>query len=134
MRPVSIVHIFCGDAENSSLVYARADLTPEQIETDIKDAQTRYLDYMRSLAESPEKVTAPMRPDYEAHPNKLVSEVQTEWEALKERADAWKAHQQALRKPFRSFLFDNERYFESDPAELEIDLDWGHRHGWADVM
>jgi len=135
MRPVFITHLFCGDAEKSDTIYAREDITHEQIRADLLAAQEQYIAYVKSLSEAPDKVTAPYAPAYEDHPDKLVREVKAEWLELKAKAEAWNTHQRALRRPFvADFLIDNERYFAEDPNQFDLDLDWGHRHGWLGMM
>lgn len=134
MQLVRITHYRCGDYDCVTFVQAPADWDEDRINAEIGRAQTAYLaefDKARvSLVEAGPSNPG-YQPNFKAHPEKTVAEVQAEHETAKAIYDAWQADQYKTTRAFEDFLSDRgfARLWSEDVGTAEAECDWGHRHG-----
>lgn len=129
---VRIVNIRCGEPDSTVYIGAPEEWVEEVIEHRMLIAQRKYLealDWRAANDDPPNEYRPGARAPYEAHPDRLVSEVTAEWEQKKQAWELWRAKQKKQERPFVEFLLDEGFRRIYDVAEAEMFLDWGHRHG-----
>lgn len=139
MKLVQVRHIRCEGYEGDvTWCVAPDDWGEGRLEHAVLTAQENYLAAVRTANEKRAGEAPPYpghMPHFAAHPDRLVREVQAEWE---ERRAAYDEFQERYRKAahrFEDFLKDQGLTtlwgLDADtfPGFMRVEADWGHRHG-----
>lgn len=133
MQLIRVTHRRCGDFDGNTFVLAPDEWSRTQAREAIYKAQAAYLDAIETAAKGnvPPNAWRPYgKPEYEKHPDKTVTEVKADWDALAAEYKAWEEKQRKTRKHFENYLKDEgfTLLWDEDAAH-QFEVDWGHRHG-----
>lgn len=132
MRLVKIIHNRCDETQGYTLAWAPNEWEQEQFVDAVFAAEKAYLAVLDAFkeAEPPNDYRPSAQPNFKAYPSMTVAAVQAEWEAKRAVYDAWRAEQEAFKRPFVFYLEQQglTALWEHDP-DLTTEVYWGHRHG-----
>lgn len=137
MKLAKITHERCDEYDGYTYVVVPDEMTQEEFDNAVYSAQKEYIEFVteydkvkKILNESSFAYNNPLMRFYDKYPDKTVAEVKEIYAAKSaEHAEASKLKAQSYRE-FGTYLKD----FGITPlveyeAEINKDLDWGHRHG-----
>lgn len=134
MKLVEIIHIRCNEWGDRTYLYAPDEWTEDEIWEKISEAQDEYLDMLKEFVnmEPPDPLGKHYNPPYKDYPDMKVSEIQKMHEEAKEYYDKWNEERQKATSSFRHYLTEKGFFYPSDSMvpKVEINLDWGHLHGY----
>lgn len=135
MKLVKIEHWRCNEPlwGEETYVFAPDEWDEEEIERRLLAAQEAYLETVKAYKDAPRpnKATRFSQPRYSDYPDLTVEEVQQIHERERAEYKEWEEKQRAARRPFIQFLTEQGFVYPSTAADVEVTLDWGHRHGWS---
>lgn len=135
MKLAAVQHIRCGSWEDRLYVWIPDEMTEEELDDLVDDAMRAYLE-----ADIAGKEAAPedpgYTPPYALYPDKLVKDVQNEYNRQKLLYTEWYQKHETAKKPFDWHLYrlsggKIRHLFDmgDDNGMIEVFVDWGHRHG-----
>lgn len=129
MKIIKINHIRCGELEKSVYCFAPDEMTTEEIEGLVTDAQAEYMTKLKELdaaGAKPEWLTI----DQLAHQDDLtMKEAKALIELNKIEYKEFQRRTSAMLGSFTKYLEDRGIRNISYADNLEVDVDWQHNHG-----
>lgn len=130
MKFVRIEHERCDEWNGYTYAFAPDEWSEDDIDNAVQRAQKSYLEQVRAAKEGvPKPHYEPAVTFYERHPDLTIREAKAKYaEKAKELAD-WQARARQQTTSFETFLTREGFIPLGDADAVDIDLDWGHRHG-----
>lgn len=126
-RVVRFDHFRCGDYDSTEYLIAPAGMIDEEVTL---LARLIKAEVVADAEQVKAERTAPgFHPDYKAHPDLTVREVQERHAAEQADYKAWKESQKHLTRSFAERLVERGLTSLYDGSGEGIDLHWGHHHG-----
>jgi hypothetical protein len=136
MKLAKVVHVRCHRRsfdEAETYVWVDDAMSSEEFADLVKCARTAYDQAGKDFEQAEQPPVVPWGPDFSKFPNKTVAEVTAEHEVAKGKLDAWKKRKEEAQANFAHHLkaVGEGRivYFWENKLGLDVELDWGHRHG-----
>lgn len=134
MKLAKVEHERCNEWSGSTYVWIPDEWTEDDFDRAVDEAADKYLKFVEAWkdAPAPNKATSYSKPDYEAHPDKTVAEVDAIHEKEKEVYAAWWAEQQQSKRSFGQYLEAEgcKPFWDDCGVAFTTMIYWGHRHGW----
>lgn len=131
MKLARIEHVRCDEYGGSTLVWVDDGMTEEDLQAAVDRASARYLAAATEHMKEVKKTGPPHQPDWNFHRDRVIGEVLDEHERKKAEYKDWANGRRRALRGFDQYLEDEEGItgFWDNEAELNAEVDWGHRHG-----
>jgi hypothetical protein len=136
MQLVRIENIRCAEWDSNTWILAPDEWDEDKIQEQVDKAMDAYIDTLDKLRENKKGKPFPnlrYAPDYKAHPERTVREIDEEYDRKKIANQEWEKEHKDRNLGFENFLM-NQGFFslyddEADSFIVEASANWGHRHG-----
>lgn len=128
-RLVSVDHIRCGEWEGTEHFLSPHDWSAEQIQSAVDEIGRDMVEDAKRMKSGGEVGAPPVWPDYKAHPDKMVRDVERAHAERTEAYRAWKEKNGHLGRSFSKRMTEKGFLTIHEGVQVKAEAHWGHNHG-----